>query len=362
MRSCSGHGHGRAILRSVILVAALQAGVAIAGAANAPVHIPFVVGLTTVRAVSAPVGDYESVQVVDKIDAHAETSTRSAEAPDDNGKVREITTRRTVSTADQRNSRILRRYFHESDPAEFPGTTPTFSTVMLNDLRATGKTAMTELDVQSEFGMSVIKRTLQGVVTRVGAGPIDMTVLVNGKLEALPAWHVTGRLSDAGDSEDYEYFVLDQPDNPLILRWKGAGASSFVTKIEFPVAAQSTGALEQALQDERHALVYGIYFEFARADIRKVSDRTLNEIAAVLRKHPDWKLSIAGHTDGIGKDTANLDLSRRRAQAVKTALVSRFGIASDRLSTSGFGASQPKDRNDTAEGRARNRRVELTRQ
>ncbi|HWG71730.1 MAG TPA: OmpA family protein, partial [Steroidobacteraceae bacterium] len=80
-----------------------------------------------------------------------------------------------------------------------------------------------------------------------------------------------------------------------------------------------------------------------------------------LKKNPDWKLNIVGHTDGIGNDAANLSLSRRRSAAVKAALVDRYGIAADRLSTEGFGASQPQARNDTPEGRARNRRVELTR-
>ena len=72
-------------------------------------------------------------------------------------------------------------------------------------------------------------------------------------------------------------------------------------------------------------------------------------------------MRIDGHTDGIGSDAANLDLSRRRAAAVKTALVKRYGIAADRLSTGGFGESQPKADNATPEGRALNRRVELTR-
>lgn len=88
---------------------------------------------------------------------------------------------------------------------------------------------------------------------------------------------------------------------------------------------------------------------------------TLEEIAEVLRRHRDWKLRIAGHTDGIGGDQQNLDLSKRRAAAVKDALVKKYSIAAGRLETTGFGKSQPKDTNDTLEGRAHNRRVELMR-
>ena len=69
-----------------------------------------------------------------------------------------------------------------------------------------------------------------------------------------------------------------------------------------------------------------------------------------------------GHTDNIGGDLYNLDLSKRRATAVKQALVAQYRIAPERLSTGGFGASRPVDTNDTLAGRARNRRVELTRQ
>ena len=75
----------------------------------------------------------------------------------------------------------------------------------------------------------------------------------------------------------------------------------------------------------------------------------------------DWKLRIAGHTDGIGGDEQNLDLSKRRAAAVQDALVKRYGIAALRLSAAGFGKSQPKDTNQTLDGRAHNRRVELMR-
>jgi outer membrane protein OmpA-like peptidoglycan-associated protein len=116
------------------------------------------------------------------------------------------------------------------------------------------------------------------------------------------------------------------------------------------------------LTEQKHALIYGIYFKFARADIRPVSEPVLKEIAAVLKSNPGWTLSIVGHTDGVGNAAANLDLSRRRATSVKTALVERYGIDANRLTTGGFGASDPQASNDTPEGRARNRRVELTRQ
>jgi len=77
--------------------------------------------------------------------------------------------------------------------------------------------------------------------------------------------------------------------------------------------------------------------------------------------NPPWRLSVEGHTDNIGGDAYNQALSERRAAAVKQALVERYLISADRLTTVGYGSTRPKEPNDTLEGRARNRRVELVR-
>jgi outer membrane protein OmpA-like peptidoglycan-associated protein len=107
--------------------------------------------------------------------------------------------------------------------------------------------------------------------------------------------------------------------------------------------------------------IYSIYFSFNSDVIREESEPTLKEIADILRRHPDWRLAVNGHTDGIGGDQANLALSQRRSTSVKDALAKRYNVAPNRLTTTGFGKAQPKDTNDTLDGRARNRRVELVR-
>jgi outer membrane protein OmpA-like peptidoglycan-associated protein len=126
-----------------------------------------------------------------------------------------------------------------------------------------------------------------------------------------------------------------------------------------PLDSAGAKALEQALTQNKKVDIYSIYFSFNSDVIRDESQPTLKDIAEILRRHPDWKLQVNGHTDAIGGDQFNLDLSKRRSAAVKDALITQYKIGGDRLVTAGYGKSQPKDTNDTLEGRARNRRVEL---
>jgi outer membrane protein OmpA-like peptidoglycan-associated protein len=142
-----------------------------------------------------------------------------------------------------------------------------------------------------------------------------------------------------------------------------------VIRINFPGDVPTTASadapasgIEQALSKTGHADVYGIYFGYNSDIIRPESEPVLREIAALLAKHPDWKLNVDGHTDSIGGAAFNRTLSTRRAAAVKNALVGRYGMAAARLDTAGYGLTRPKAPNDTLAGRALNRRVELTRQ
>ena len=129
-------------------------------------------------------------------------------------------------------------------------------------------------------------------------------------------------------------------------------------KIEFISASD----MNTALTDDGKVLIYGILFDFDKDVIKPESNPTLDEIADLLKSNPDLKLKIVGHTDNKGAADYNLDLSERRAANVVTALVSDYGIDVGRLSAEGAGMTQPVDTNDTEEGRAKNRRVELVKQ
>ena len=109
---------------------------------------------------------------------------------------------------------------------------------------------------------------------------------------------------------------------------------------------------------QKKIVLRGVNFDFDKANIRADAAPILKEAASILKENASIKVDVEGHTDGKGSDAYNLKLSLRRAAAVKAFLVHE-GIADGRLSTRGFGKSQPVASNDTDDGRAQNRRVEL---
>jgi len=250
-----------------------------------------------------------------------------------------------------------------------------------------------------EVHPNVFDNQMTGKFKRVEPGPVMLPVIVNNVPVQLPTIHIMGDF--VGDQT--EFFFLDDPANPIALKWRygidaipeedvkkfaksGMKLNRDLDKLQVikityrcggsavgdssgqagqqppaPPGNHESGQLEKSLASTGRAEVYDIYFTFNSDQIRDESEPRLKEIADALDKHPDWKLLVEGHTDGIGGSSYNLDLSRRRAAAVKDALVKRYKIDAGRLTTTGFGASRPKDTNDTLEGRAHNRRVELVR-
>jgi outer membrane protein OmpA-like peptidoglycan-associated protein len=319
------------------------------------------VGLTTLRAVSTPDGDYETLRLIESANANGYQILVSGEVPAEDGdEPNKVEVRRKINAADQASAHRMRNYFHENDDESFPGTLPGFSAAMINELRASGKTPFSYVEVQTLFGQSIVVRELKGVLARANTGVLP--VLVNGRIEQLPIIHAKGTLADGEDKEPFDYVVLDDPANPIVLRAEGDGTSTAIVRIEYPQAETAPTSIESSLAKREVVKIYGIYFSFNRAVLRPESDRVLKEISGIMKAHSDWKLRVDGHTDGIGNDKANADLSRRRADAVKAALVTRYGIDAARLTTAGYGESAPQDTNDTPEGRARNRRVELRRE
>jgi OmpA-OmpF porin, OOP family len=118
-------------------------------------------------------------------------------------------------------------------------------------------------------------------------------------------------------------------------------------------------AMQKALGETGHITLYGIYFDTDKAVVKSESQPTLGEIAKLLTSQPQLSVFIVGHTDNQGAHDYNLDLPRRRAEAVAAELVKSYRIAPQRLRTAGVGFLAPVGSNATDAGRALNRRVEL---
>lgn len=112
------------------------------------------------------------------------------------------------------------------------------------------------------------------------------------------------------------------------------------------------------LQTGQTIVLENILFRTGEAELLPASETELNRLLSILEERPELRLSIQGHTDDVGTEEANQALSEARARAVYDWLVAK-GIAADRLESLGFGESRPLVPNDTAEGRARNRRTEI---
>jgi outer membrane protein OmpA-like peptidoglycan-associated protein len=118
----------------------------------------------------------------------------------------------------------------------------------------------------------------------------------------------------------------------------------------------------QVISSSGRYIARGILFDTDSDVIKPESGPVIKQIARGLDSNPNLKLMIEGHTDSVGDAAHNLDLSKRRAEAVKAVLIGQFNIDASRLSATGMGSTKPVDSNDTPQGRAQNRRVELVKQ
>ena len=130
----------------------------------------------------------------------------------------------------------------------------------------------------------------------------------------------------------------------------------YFSNLRLAVGAPDT---RNKLITEGKLVTRGILFDSGSDRIKAESYGTLKDIATVLAENPTVRVNIIGHTDSDGDEAANLELSKRRAAAVKEALSKEFAIDASRMRTDGKGESQPAGPNDTPQGKANNRRVEF---
>jgi outer membrane protein OmpA-like peptidoglycan-associated protein len=382
--------------------------------AESGTKIPLRPGLTVVTAIAQFGGDYESIKQIQQVSGSAVRLSYRADnvpnpleglqklsgdkAPQSSGS---ISGQRTVRNQDLQTAHDYMQWFGPNQPEVMPGTTAiSVSREVLAELKDKGETqfsfrtgglkgmagsllgALGQMSGGGAPGASKEAKDLANMgkdectLKRAANGLASFPVLLNDQRVSLPAVHAQCPTDDGLA----DFYFLDDLDNPLALAWKLGGSDTLqLVKISYPLqsaASPATGSsaaqtasgagggqqIEQELKQKGQAEVYGIYFDFASDKIKPESEPVLREIADALTHNPAWKVRVEGHTDNIGGDEYNLDLSQRRAEAVKLALVTRYRIAADRLTPQGFGATRPKEANDTLAGRARNRRVELVRE
>jgi len=127
-------------------------------------------------------------------------------------------------------------------------------------------------------------------------------------------------------------------------------------KVKVDIDAQ---AMAEDIDETGSVRIYGIHFDTDKANIRDDSESTLTEIATLLEQNSALKLGVVGHTDATGSEEHNMDLSKRRAEAVVEYLTSEHSISADRLKPRGLGPWAPVGSNEDEDGRSQNRRVEL---
>src|SRR6185312_6046364 len=218
---------------------------------------------------------------------------------------------------------------------------------MPGDGTGSGVSPMLSSGIQMLLG-SPARHYYRGILTRVGADE-PFSVLLDGRRTTLPAVHARGELKFADRTLTPELWWLDQPGNPLTLKWVIGGSYEIITRIDRPPAAQGGGAagagaapLAAGLAGHScRAELTGVYFTTGSAQVLDVSLPALQRFAALVAQHPDWQLTIEGHTDNIGSAEYNLDLSTRRAQAVRQVLIGRLGVPAARLEAKGYGLTRP---------------------
>jgi len=164
--------------------------------------------------------------------------------------------------------------------------------------------------------------------------------------------YYAGRKSDGG-RETYASVIVSENNREIHAQLTVAELGAIENKMV------DAAAMAKGLGETGHIALYGIYFDTDKAVIKPESRPTLDQIAKLLAGQPQLNVFIVGHTDNQGNFDYNLDLSRRRAEAIAAELVKSYRIVQGRLRTAGVGFLAPVGSNASESGRALNRRVEL---
>ena len=195
-----------------------------------------------------------------------------------------------------------------------------------------------------------------------GVAPSPLAIIRNHQ-------QAVARIGGAGQFEDRRYAILKVASEgkdvwtQVDTAWGGGYVLTIVEKQAMVQEVVASAVLFQTgLKASGHVEVPGIYFDTGRSALKPESEAALAEIGKLLKADPVLKVFVVGHTDNVASLDLNTRLSQARSEAVVQALVGRHGIAATRLIGKGVGPLAPVASNDSEEGRARNRRVELVKQ
>lgn len=177
------------------------------------------------------------------------------------------------------------------------------------------------------------------------------------------------RNGNYGQALTYRLEKLSRPAGDVyvaLLVGKGLGATHVALRAVESKPMQSdqiafidSGQMRAGLESGGRVALYGIQFDFDKAEVKPESTPTLREIARLMQAQPALRLVVTGHTDGKGSFDYNLDLSQRRARSVVEVLARDHAVPAERLLPFGAGMAAPLASNEDETGRAKNRRVEL---
>lgn len=330
-------------------------------------------GLSMVQTLTMPYGDRESVHTIREAGATGLRWTWNLVEVSTAGDTTRQSFRYAEFDADIRESNRLWVFHDASTNGEHPGyTMHSFSRAVYRRLRSAGTDSIQVMALESRnlgalgalggFGRSASPVRWRGTITLATPTPVQFPVLVNGQRVSVAALHLRGQLAFRDRKWTPEIWVLADSAYPMVLKWIGAHKEETnvlqTIRIDFPADLD----VEAKLTKECRAELPGIYFGFNSAVLDSASNRAIASVALLLSRHPDWTLTLEGHTDSIGSAAANRNLSERRVSAVKDRLVGAHDVVPVRLRTAGLGSARPREPNTTIEGRARNRRVELVRE
>lgn len=301
-------------------------------------------------------GDYEMVVTIDALDARGLALTANYDGKDEKGVWRRGKVKRLIPTRDLQKGGVHIHGWHGSDAQVIAGSTslgPSLS--FMRDVVDKG-------EAEYRFRMFAFSHLGSGIAAKTGT--VSFPVLINGRRVELPATRAQGQMTVNGVQAPFEMIVYDHAEHPLMLRMaygpRGAGFpfqprfAREIVRIDY-----ADDGMRETLNRDCRVEVPGIYFDFNRDSLKPQSSRALETMASLFREKSGRKMVIEGHTDDVGSERYNQDLSTRRAQAVGKALITDHDVHAGLVSARGMGESKPIESNATIAGRARNRRVEL---